>query len=329
MSTPDQQEAVRPHRFARKTREDCSAPSPFALPLVAWRRAIFRTAGQIGDDNLALVAGGCAFFTLLSLFPAMTAIISLYGLIAEPQQVFRDLSFLADIAPGDAMSLLQRQTQNLTDSSTSGLGVSFAVSLAISLWGASRTTRSMMGALNIVYGEKEKRGFVRLNFQIVGTTIIGIAAVTLLLLTITAMPIIVGAIFDEQYAQRLAIVLTWCVVAVAMVTTLMLLYRFGPSRANAQWLWVLPGALIGVVTWVIASLVFSVYVSQIANFSGVYGAFGTLVVLLMWIYWSFLVVLLGAELNAELEHEVSPDTTTGHPQPLGDRQAKMADRLAR
>jgi membrane protein len=304
------------------------AGSPYSLPWRAWRRAAGRTAAQFGDDNIALVAAGCTFFTLLALFPALSAATSLYGLIARPERVAQDLERLRSIVPGDAFSVISRHTERLTEGAAPVLGLSLAITLLISLWSASRAANALMAALNIVYDERETRGFIRLNLQILFITVVAMTGLVVMLLAVVGIPAWLNYVWLDEGREFAIGALRWPILGLFVGLNLCALYRLAPSRAHARWYWLTPGAIAASLLWIVASWLFSFYVTQINNFSGVYGSFGALIVLLMWMFFSYMIVLLGAELNAELEHEVAADTTTGTPKPLGQRNAAMADKIA-
>lgn len=314
--------------YARRSHELEKARTPFHLPIRAWWRIGRRTFDRIGDNALTVIAAGCAFFTLLALFPALSAMATLYGLAADPQDVARQLSNFHGVVPDQVLALLTEQAQRLSTTTNRTLGWGLAISLVLSLWGATRTVRSLLSALNVIYDEKEQRGLILLNVKIFGITVSGLIVFTILQFFIAALPTILRHTWLGEGTSLFIAIMRWPAIGLILAALLTLLFRFAPSRADAQWLWVMPGAFFASVGWIAASVAFSLYVSFFENYSNIYGSFGAIIILLLWMYWSFLIILLGAVLNAELEHEVARDTTTGRPHPLGQREAEMADRVA-
>jgi len=304
-----------------------SADRPSAIPASGWRDVLWRLWAQIGEDNVSIVAAGVAFYVMLALFPAITAFVSLFGLIADPGQVQAQFENLRGVVPDDAWSILNDQLTAVASAQTSNLGISALVGLVLALWSAGAGVRAMMTALNIAYHEREKRGFLRFYATAFLFTI-GIALLGIISLgVIVIVPVLLNLIELGGIAPVLVRLLPWLVLAGFVAVALGVLYRYGASRAEPKTRWVSWGAILATVLWIGASLLFTIYVSNFGSYNETYGALGAVMVLLLWLWISAFIVLVGAELNAELEHQTERDTTTGRPKPRGERGAYVADHV--
>jgi membrane protein len=302
-----------------------SAERPGQLPAAGWRDILWRVKAEMAQDNLSLVAAGVAFYALLALFPAIAAVVSIYGLVADPQTVEQQLQSVSHILPQEARSIVEEQLKRVTASGSTALGLGAIVSLLLAIWSANKGTQSLITALNIVYDEDEKRGFIWLNLISLALTIGMFLFLIVCLAAIAALPALIGNLGLPEVVRQLAVWLRWPVLGVAFVAALAVLYRFAPSRDEPRWRWVSWGAVVATVLWLIASGLFSWYVSNFGNYNETYGSLGAVAVLMMWFWLSALIVLLGAELNAEMEHQTERDTTRGGEKPVGRRGAYVAD----
>jgi membrane protein len=300
---------------ANSTGRDAAAPHQ--IPLHGWWAVLRRTWAEAGHDNLGLVAAGVAFYAFLAPTPLLAAIILSYGLFADPATVERTLLVFAQALPPDAAGLLGEQLLQITNSGRGQQGLGLLLALAFALYGAMRGASAIITALNIIYDEEERRSFIKLNLLALAMTV---ATVLLAMGSIIAM-----TAFNRLGIGNLLIWPLYGLVAVAMVA---MVYRYGPSRECARWRWLTPGSIFTCLGWLAASAGFAIYVGNFADYNATYGGLGAVVVLLTWLYLSAYVLLFGAELNAELEHQTARDTTTGAPEPLGVRGAKMADSVA-
>jgi membrane protein len=297
------------------------------MPASGWRDVLWRLWAQIGEDNVSIVAAGVAFYVMLALFPAITAFVSLFGLIADPGQVQEQFENLRGVIPDDAWSILNDQLTAVASAQSRNLGISALVGLVLALWSAGAGVRAMMTALNIAYHEREKRGFLRFYATAFLFTI-GIALLGIISLgVIVIVPVLLNLIELGGIAQVLVRLLPWLVLAGFVAIALGFLYRYGASRAEPKTRWVSWGAILATVLWIGASLLFTIYVSNFGSYNETYGALGAVMVLLLWLWISAFIVLVGAELNAELEHQTERDTTTGRPKPRGERGAYVADHV--
>jgi membrane protein len=303
------------------------ADRPFEISGSGWRDVLLRVREQIGTDNLSMIAAGVAFYGLLAIFPAITALVSIWGLIADPAQVQQQLAEFQEIAPADAWRLLDEQLRSVAASSPTGLGWGVALGILVALWSAGAGVRALIAALNIAYDEDEKRGFIKLYAVGFLLTVGLIGAAVLALLVIVAVPVVLQFLPLGALSSALIRALTWLVMAVLVIGGLGLLYRYGPSRSHARMRWVTWGAIAAAILWLLASLLFQIYVASFANYTATYGSLGAVIALLMWFWVSAFVVLVGAELNAEMEHQTRKDTTTGPEKPLGERGAYVADHV--
>ena len=286
---------------------------------------LVRVKAEAKDDQLTFLSGGVAFFALIALVPAMIALVSLFGLVADPADVQRQVNDSLAGAPAEVRDLVQTQLEGITQSSDAGLGVGLVVGLALALWSASAGVANLMGALNTVYDEDETRKFVKRRGLAVALTIGAVVAVAAAFAVVAILP---AAVADSSLgtAARWAVsILRWPVLGIGFVLGLAVLYRLAPDRADAGWRWLTPGAIVATVLWLLGSLAFSLYTASFASSNETYGALGAVVITMLWLQLTALAILLGAEVNAELEHQTVEDSTTGPERPLGQRGAVMAD----
>ena len=275
------------------------------------------------------VAAGVTFYALLALFPALAALVSIYGLFADPATIQEHLNTLSGVLPGGALEVVGEQVKRIASKGGGALGFGFVFGLAVSLWSANAGMKAVFDALNIVYDEEEKRSFVRLNLQSLAFTLGAIAFLILAVGGIVAIPIVLNFLGLGSGLEWLIFLGRWPLLLVIVVLGLAVLYRYGPSRDTAQWAWVTPGSLVAAGLWLVASLLFSWYASNFGSYNETYGSLGAVIGFMTWIWLSAIVVLLGAEINAETEHQTAHDTTEGPPQPMGARGATMADTVGK
>jgi membrane protein len=283
---------------------------------------------EIISDRISLVAAGCAFYATLALFPAITMLISVYGLIFDPTTVEPQLQVVRELLPPAAFTLIADRVHALVSQEKATLGFSLLVSTAIALWSSSTGTKAMLSALNMAYEERERRNFLR--FQATGLimTLCGILGAVLALVILVFLPVAIEFFGLDAYATAVVRTASFAMLIVFVIASLSLLYYFGPSRRSAKWHWITPGSSIATLLWLVASILFSLYVGHIASYDTSYGPLGAIAGVMMWFWVSAYAVLLGAELNAELELQTSEDTTTGPPKPAGQRGAFVADHVS-
>ena len=302
------------------------ASRPSEIPKSGWRDILLRVKAEISDDHVSISAAGVAFYGLLAIFPAIAALIGIAGLMLDPAAIEAQLEQVASILPENAAQIVQDQARKVAQN-TGGTTFAVIAGLALALYSASSGMRTLMESMNIAYDEEEKRGFVRLYATALVLTLVLIVGVVIALGAMVVLPALLGSLGLGSVFQALLTYGRWPVLALLMVLGLAVIYRYGPSRENAQWRWITPGSIVATVLWVIASILFSIYVRNFGSYNETYGSLGGVIILLMWFWLSAFVVLLGAELNSEMEHQTKKDTTTGGEKPMGQRGAQMADRV--
>jgi membrane protein len=300
-----------------------AATSPAEIPPKGWKDVLLRVVKAFGRDQIPLISAGITFYTLLALFPAMAALVALYGLFADVHDLQRQMAAVSPVVPKGALDLISQQLGRLVAAHKGGLSLTAAIGLLASIWSANGAVKALMAGLNVAYEQEESRGFFR-------STLISLAfTVGLIVFGVVAMAVLgAGPFIDMRFGTLSAIVFnvaSYAVIVVLLGLGLALLYRYGPSRHPAKMKWVSWGSGAAIVLWLAVSALFSLYVGNFAHYNRVYGSFGAVVAFMMWVYLSNMVVLLGAELNGEMEHQTVQDTTVGKPRPLGQRAAKMAD----
>jgi membrane protein len=303
------------------------ARSPRDMPRAGWKNILARVWARIGENNLGLVAAGVAFYGLLALFPGLAALISVFGLLADPAQVAEQFSTMHSVLPSEAYELVDGQMRDLAARPAGALGAGLAGAILLSVWSATRGTKSLIAALNIAYDERERRGLLRLNLVAFAMTLFLIVLSVVVVALIVALPVALNYVGLGSIAEAAVRWLRWPALAALVLLALAVLYRYGPARRRARWRWVSWGSALAVLVWLVASGLFSIYVSEFGNYNATYGSLGAVIVLLMWLFISGLVVMLGAYVNAETERQTGCDTTHHGVQPRGKRGAYVADHL--
>ncbi len=299
----------------------------FEIPLGAWRNILKRTVSDVSRNNLSLVAGGATFFLLLAIVPALTAFVALYGLVSDPSTVQQQVSALSGVLPGEAIDIVSQQLTRLASQNEGTLGIGFVAGLAVALWSANAGVKALFAAMNVVYGEEEKRSFIKLTLVSFAFTLAGIVAAALMLTSIVVVPAVLSVAGSGTTAETLISLARWPILFVVLLVGLTALFRYGASRQPPRLRWVVWGSVITAVLWVIVSAAFSFYLANFANYNATYGSLGAVIGFMMWLYVSLMILLIGAELNAEIEHQLITDTTTGPVKPMGKRRAFVADTL--
>ncbi len=304
------------------------AGTPVAIPLPGWKDILVRLYRAFGDNNLSLMAAGVSFFGLLALFPAIGAFVALYGLFQDPQAVVQQLSQLDGVIPSDVVDTLTAQMRQVASGSEAKLGVAAIFSLLVASWSARMGTNALMTALNVVYGEREKRGFIWTTLTSLALTVAIILGLISIAFVAVGAPLVFEALGAPGWLLIVGRAIGIAMAAFVLVFGIASLYRWAPSRRAAQWRWVGSGALMVVVFWVVGSLLFSFYVAASDRYSATYGSLGAVIILLTWLYITVLIMLIGGELNAQLEYQTGEDTTVSAARPMGERGAFVADKVA-
>ncbi|MBI2710564.1 MAG: YihY/virulence factor BrkB family protein [Actinobacteria bacterium] len=274
-----------------------------------------------------LLSAGVAFYGFLALVPALVAIVSIYGLVASPAELTRQIRSATSAFPKDARDLMVTQMQSISRSSKGGLGVGVVVGILGALWSASSGMKHLIEAINVAYDESETRKFVKLRGLAVLLTVAAAVFVVVAFALVALAPSLFDAIGLSGAGRVVAAILRFAVLAGGFLVGLAVLYRYAPDRDNPKWSWSSPGAIVATVLWLIGSLLFSLYTSRFGKYNETYGSLGAIVVLLLWLMLTALCVLVGAEMNSELEAQTKVDTTEGSGEPMGERGADAADRL--
>jgi membrane protein len=301
------------------------AERPQEIPKPGWRDVLVRTKNEISDDHVSMIAAGVAFYGLLAIFPAIAALISIWGLMFDPRQIEQQIALVSSALPQQAASIITDQARKIASGAGAGMSIAAIGGILLTLYSASKGMKALIEGLNVIYGEEEKRGFIKLNLAALALTLGLIVVMILSLGLIIVAPAILGSLGLGSTVEALVTYLRWPILLVVAIVGLAVLYRFAPSRNQPRWRWVSWGAAIATALWIIGSIAFSVYVRNFGNYNETYGSLGAVVILLMWFWLSAFIVLLGAELNSEMEHQTAEDTTRGRPQPMGRRGAHVAD----
>jgi membrane protein len=303
------------------------ATSPWQIPWLGWKDILWRAYKKMNDDRLLAVAGGVVFYALLAIFPAVTAFVSSYGLVADASTIDQHLSLAAGILPSGAVDILHEQLTRLTSNRTSALSFGFVFGLLFALWSANSGTKAVIDGLNVAYEETEKRSFIRLNLVSLIFTLGAFLTLTLAVGAVVVLPIMLKYIGLGAFADALVRILRWPALLAFVILGLAILYRYGPSRREARWAWLSVGSVAAAFGWLVASALFSWYLANFGTYNATYGSLGAAVGMMMWMWISMIVILLGAQLNAEIEHQTAKDSTVGPDKPLGRRGAIKADSI--
>jgi membrane protein len=303
------------------------AETPTQIPWAGWKQIVKRAWAENKADNMPIIAGGVAFFGFLSIFPALIALISIYGLVASPETVARQVEDLSAQLPDEAADLIGEQLTAIVANSGSALSISLVVSILAALWSASGGVGNVVTAINIAYDEVEARNFVRLKLTSLALTLGAIVFVLITFGLLAVVPSVIEALGLGVVGTVLAQVARWVLLLAVFAGALAVLYRVAPDRDAPRLSWVSLGSVVVTVVWALVSVGFALYVNNFGSYDKTYGAIAGVIVLMLWLYLTCYLVLLGAEINSEAEHQTAHDTTTGEPQPMGARDAKMADTL--
>ncbi|BCP55713.1 hypothetical protein K32_43300 [Kaistia sp. 32K] len=305
------------------------ANTPADIPARGWKDILWRVFESSLEDRVLTLAGGMAFFCLLALFPGLSAMVTLYGLIADNTTINSHLSGLAFVLPAGAFELIADQVNLAVRASSGTLSFSFALSFLFAIWSANAGIKATIDGLNVAYGEREQRSVIALNVESLIFTFLAIAAGIGAIVFIIAVPIAFRVLEVGRSSETWITLLRWPVLGFFVWAALAILYRFGPCREQPKWRWVTWGSTVAATLWIITSISFSWYVSSFGSYDRTYGALGAIIGFMTWIWLSATVILIGAELNAEMEHQTARDSTTGRAKPLGKRGAAVADSIGK
>ena len=308
--------------------KDRRATSPLSVTRHGWWRILRRVYGSIQQHHIGMMASSIAFYGLLSLFPAIAALIAIWGMYADPVQVQQQLVNLDQFIPNEAASIIEQQAEVVSASAGRGLNLTAIGSLIFTLYSASKSVQSFTEGLNIIYGEKEQRHFlvqIMINFAL---TLGMILLAIIMLFSVAILPVVMNLFPFADTLTTSLYYLRWLIMLGIITLGIAVLYRFGPNRSAPRWEWLSIGTITSTFLWILGSLGFSLYVSHFGSYNSTYGSIGAVVVLLMWFWLSAYIILLGASINCELERTTAQDSTTGHSKPLGQRNAYATDTVA-
>ena len=300
------------------------ADRPTEIPAQGWKQIVKRGWKEAKADQVPLLAAGVAYYAFLAIFPALVAIVSIYGLFADPATITSQLKSLTEALPGQARQVITEQVTALAARRTA-LGIGLIISILIALWSASGGISNMLTAITTAYDEEEKRGFIKKRLLSLALTVGAILFMLIMLGIVAVLPPLLNSLFGSGVLKWVFQILGWLVLMVIVMVVLGFLYRIAPDRDAPKIKWVSVGAVVATVIWLLASIGFSIYSSTFGNYAKTYGVFAGIVVLLFWLWLTSYAILLGAEINAESEQQTMADTTKGKEEPLGQRGAVKAD----
>lgn len=317
-----------PHHYASERNRDVAARSPTEISAKGWFAIAKRVVKQIGLDHVSIIAAGVAFNVFLAIFPLVIAAVSIYGLVIDPATLEQHLNTMAAVVPEGARDLITSQLHSLIQTSDQALGWGLVVSLAVSLWAANRGTKALFEGINIAYNAQETRNFILNNLITLLFTIGGLAAGGITLALLIGIPAAADSLPLPQLIIQVIKLAVWPILFLMIIVALGLAYKVAPVRRQPRAKWVTVGSLVAAAIWILASLGFSFFVANFANYDKTYGSLAAVVVLMLWLFLSCFVVLLGAEINSEMELQTAEDTTVGKDRPMGEREAYHADHVA-
>ena len=304
------------------------ADRPSQIPAAGWKQILRRSFREAREDNILLLSAGVAFFAFLALFPGLVAGMTLYGLLADPAQVQEQVASLSRALPSESAQLLQDQAREITTRSDEDLGARLLISLLIALLSASGGISNLIKAVNIAYDEPETRSFLARRATALLLTVCAVVFLVVAVGAITLVPVIMNGLGLDAAGRFLVQVLRWGGLVAFVLVALGVVYRYAPDRENAKVRWIGFGSVVATALWALGSALFSLYVSTFGRYGETYGAMAGVVVLLLWLFLTAFIVLLGAEINSEMEHQTARDTTQGPAKPMGQRGAVKADTVA-
>ncbi len=285
------------------------AGNPFVVLSSRWKEILLGTYARINRDRILANAAGVVFYGLLAIFPAITALVSSYALFADPSTISENLHSLALLLPGDSFTIVQDEISRVVAKANSSLSLAFGFGLLLAIWSANAGVKAILDALNVAYEVEEKRGLIHLNLVSLAFTVAGLAAILVMVGAVIGVPLALEHLGLGHVSQQLVQIGRWPVLSLALLAALLALYGYGPSRAAPKLRWLITGAAFAIVLWLIGSALLSWYLSNFANYTATYGSLGAAIGLMTWMWLSAIIVLVGAELDSEVERQAS------HPRP--------------
>ena len=301
---------------------------PHQIPLAGWIDIGKRSFHEMKADNVQIVAAGVAFYFFLAVFPTIIAVISVYSLVLDPDQIREQISKLSYIVPEQAFGMIKDFLEPVIAKSKKEIGWGLAISVLVSIWSANKGTSALFQGVNIAYDENDTRGIIKKNFLTLLFTLGGVVVGLISLLIVIFFPFLIKNIGLTPQIEHTFIWFRWVLLGIILVLSLSTVYKFAPNRRSPRFRWVTWGALLGSIVWLGGSMLFSWYVSNFGGYDDLYGSFAAVAILMLWLFLTAFIVLMGAEINSEMEHQTRYDTTIGQPRPMGERNAHHADRCA-
>ncbi|MCM4157742.1 YihY/virulence factor BrkB family protein [Gramella sp. AN32] len=301
---------------------------PHQIPLPGWLDICKRSFHEMKADHVQIVAAGVAFYFFLAIFPTIIAAISIYSLVLEPGQIQEQISKLSLILPQQAFGMIKDFLEPVILQSKKEIGWGLAVSVLISIWSANKGTSALFQGVNIAYDEIDTRGIIKKNLMTMLFTLSGVVLGFISLLIVIFFPLLIKNFGLNPQVEHVLTWFRWVLLGVILVLTLSMVYKIAPNRRSPRFRWVTWGALLGTLVWLAGSMLFSWYVSNFGSYDDLYGSFAAVAILMLWLFLTAFIVLMGAEINSEMEHQTRYDTTIGLEKPMGERNAYHADRCA-
>jgi membrane protein len=306
-------------------RRGCTADEPTDIPARGWKDILTRTKAEVKADRVSLMSAGVAFYALLALVPALAAVVSIYGLVADPSTVDRQANSWLGTAPREVRELIRTQLHSITDNAQTQAGIGVVAGIILALWSASSGMSHLIEATNVAYDEEDERGFVKKRGLALLFTFGAVVFVLISIGLISILPSVLADAGVGSIGRLVASIARWILLLFGMMTALAVLYRYAPDRDNPKWRWTSPGAIVATLIWLAASALFAFYTANFAKYNETYGSLGVVVVVMLWLFITVMCVLVGAELNCETERQTVEDSTEGPERPLGSRDATAAD----
>jgi len=302
------------------------AVTPKEIPKRGWWAILKRVYAELQKDRVNFVAAGIAFYMMLAMVPALGALMSIYGLVADPGDVERQLAEAEEVVPAAVIELVGVELKRLA-SNDAAAGWALVVGLVLSLWGGSKAMDALITSMNVAYNELDGRNFVKRKLLGLGLTLGGVFFVVFVMTMLVVTPTVLAYVDLGWVTEVLITGARWVLMFGGVMVWLSVIYRFAPNRRNAKWRWVTWGSFLATLIWLVASAGLTWYASSFGNYSATYGSLGAIVLLLLWFYVTGYSVMLGAELNSEMELQTAEDSTVGGDRPMGERGAFVADHV--
>ena len=304
------------------------ADKPSDIPAAGWKEIGSRVVSQLKKDHVQIVSAGVAFYFFLAIFPTIVAALTIYGLVLDPVQIRQHVDGLAQILPGEAYSIVESVMEPLISKDSQALGWGLLFSVLLSLWSANKGTSAIFEGINIAYNEEDNRSYFKRTGLTLLFTLGGIVLGLISILVVILFPALIDQIHLGSTIETVLGWVRWLLLAAFIVFALGLLYKKAPDRDNPEVKWISWGSIIATVLWIAGSLLFSWYVNNFGSYDDMYGSFASVIIMLLWLFLTSFIILLGAEINSEMEHQTSKDTTVGPDEPIGQRGGYHADHVA-